>query len=88
MPINEARAINARDLANNPDEIYTFQRAYIMITETSLTNRFEPFLEAMQIVAEAGWEVISVDMQSSYAAAFCRNPNFKRKNRVVSDKDI
>jgi len=78
--IDETRTIPVKEIIDNPEDVRGFQRAFIMIIESSSTYRFVNLLEALDILATYGWEVVSMDIESTYSIVLLKNPHFKSKN--------
>lgn len=78
--IDETRVIPAKEIIDNPEDVLGFQRAYIMIIESDGVYRFVKLLEAMDILATQGWELVKIDIETSYGLALWKNPHFKAKN--------
>ncbi|QPC83534.1 hypothetical protein G4Y79_03885 [Phototrophicus methaneseepsis] len=78
--IDETRVIPVKEIVENPQDVRAFQRAFIMIIDSDSVYRFVKLLEAMDILALQGWELISLDIETSYALALWKNPHFKAKS--------
>jgi hypothetical protein len=77
--MDESKAIKAADFVADPDQAHFFQQAYILITDTSLNSTFTNLVAAINILAEAGWEIGNLTSDSSVMYVLCKNPHFKPK---------
>jgi len=78
--IDETRVIPAKEIIEDPDAVRGFQRAFIMIIEADSVYRFTKLLEAMDIMALQGWELVQLDIETSYGLTLWKNPHFKAKS--------
>ena len=78
--IDETRVIPAKEIIEDPEAVRGFQRAYIMIIEADSVYRFKQLLEAMDIMALQGWELVQMDIETSYGLILWKNPYFKTKS--------
>jgi hypothetical protein len=79
--MDETRAIKAADLVADPDQAHFFQQAFILITDTSLNATFTNLVAAINMLAEAGWEIGNLTSDSSVMYVLCKNPHFKPKRK-------
>ena len=84
--LDETRPINAKDLINDPDAELLFYQPYIMVRDMSLTSSYTSMIGAINLLAERGWEIGQLVMDSSYMYVLCRNPRFKRKRDMMDDE--
>jgi hypothetical protein len=78
--IDETKSIKAQQILDNPDSIYGLDRAYIMLTDSSMTMSFSSLMEAINMLHDAGWEVTSMTNYSTYMFVLMKNLNYKKKN--------
>lgn len=78
--IDDSKSIKAQQILDNPDSIYSLERAYIMLTDTSMTMSFSNLMEAINLMHDAGWEVNTMSTYGSYMFVLMKNLNYKKKN--------
>jgi hypothetical protein len=78
--IDETKFIKAQQILDSPEAIYNLERAYIMLTDTSMTMSFTSLMEAINMLHEAGWEVNNMTNYGSYMFVLMKNLNYKKKN--------
>lgn len=79
-PIDESKPIKASDIVREPDIVYNFINYYIMLVDTSITGSYKNLIEAINLLAERGWETVSLSRDSSgNMNALCRREYRKRK---------
>ncbi len=83
--LDESKAIQAKDIVADPDSVYGLTRSHILVGDSSANATFSNLMDAINILADAGWEVINTTYNPAYMHMFVmlRNPNYKRKNREV-----
>lgn len=79
---DESKAINAKDIVENPDAVAGFARSYVVIRDPLIKGVISTLMIAIDIFTEAGWEVIDMTYTHS-AVVLLKNPNYKRKNQEV-----
>lgn len=84
--IDETKIIKAQQILDEPDAIYQLNRAYIMLTDTSMTMTFSNLMEAVNLLHDAGWDVNSMTNYGSYMFVMMQNKHYKRKNEVIIDE--
>jgi len=78
--LDEAKAIKAKDIVENPDDAYGLTRSHIIISDTSVGGSFSNMVDAINIMYDMGWEAINMTYDSSYMFTLMKNSNYKRKN--------
>jgi hypothetical protein len=78
--LDETKAIKAKDIVDDPDTVYGLMRSHALITDTSMSLTFSNLMDAIEIMVDAGWEVINFAYDSTYGFVMMKNPNYKRKN--------
>lgn len=78
--LDDGKAIAAKDIVNQPDDVFRLNRAYIMLLDTSMSNTFSNMVDAINVLHDAGWEVESMASYSYTMHVIMRNTNYKRKN--------
>ena len=79
--LDDSKAISAKEIVNQPDSVYALNRAYIILTDSSMNNTFSSMVDAINILYDAGWEVDSMATYSYVMQVILKNTNYKRKNR-------
>jgi len=78
--LDESKAIKAKDITDNPDEVYGLMRSHVLLTDSSMNATFSNLMDAVDILADAGWELVNITYDGGYMFAMFKNPNYKRKN--------
>lgn len=81
--IDETKAIKAQQILEEPSAVYSLNRAYIMLTDTSMTMSFSSLMEAVNIMYDAGWEINNMTSYGSYMFIMMKNLNYKKKNEAL-----
>ena len=81
--IDETKAIKAQQILDDPEAVYSLNRAYIMLTDTSMTMSFSSLMEAVNILHDAGWEVSNMTSYGSYMFVMMKNLHYKKKNEAL-----
>lgn len=84
MPLDTSKAIKAKDIVDARDEVYTITLPYIILTDTAYSGRFNNLIEALEILAYAGFEVVNFTGDVTSVVVMLKNLNFKRKNDTLS----
>mgnify|MGYP000350541786 CR=1 FL=1 len=77
--LDETKAIKAKDVVNDPDSVYGLMRPYILLNDVSMTGSYSNMMDAITILADAGWEVVEMSYYSTMYVMM-KNLNYKRKN--------
>jgi hypothetical protein len=79
--MDESKPIKASEIVNDPDMIYRLVNYYVMVKDTSIGGSFKNLIEAMNLFAERGWEVVALTHgdSSGNMHALCKNPHAKSK---------
>lgn len=72
--------IDASKILEDPTLIDTAENLYVIVRNMSVMGTYKDLIEAINILAERGWETVSISTDNSYMYALCRSPHFKRKN--------
>jgi hypothetical protein len=72
--------IDASKIIEDPSLIDTAENLYVIVSNMSVMGTYKNLIEAINILAERGWETISISIDNGYMYALCRSPHFKRKN--------
>jgi hypothetical protein len=78
--LDDTKAIAAKDIVNQADAVYALNRAYIIITDSSMTYTFSNMIDALNILYDAGWEVDGMTTVEFAMQVIMRNSKYKRKN--------
>lgn len=79
---DESKAIAAKDIVDEPEDIYGLIGAYIIIYDTSMTGTFRNLPDALNILYDKGWEVASMSTDTSGRTfVIMKNTQYKRKSR-------
>jgi hypothetical protein len=81
--IDETKAIKAQQILDDPEAVYSINRAYILLTDTSMTMSFSSLMEAVNILHDAGWEVSHMTSYGSYMFVMLKNLHYKKKNEAL-----
>ncbi|GAB5493905.1 MAG: hypothetical protein Phog2KO_41200 [Phototrophicaceae bacterium] len=79
--LDESKVIKAKDIVEDPESVYGLMRSHVMIHDSSNNVTFSNLMDSVEIMVEAGWEVVSTNYSPPYMFIMMKNPNFKRKNR-------
>jgi hypothetical protein len=77
--------INASKILADPTLLDTADNLYVMVTDTSVMGTYKNMIEAINILAERGWETVSISADSGSMYGLVRSPHFKRKNMGVAE---
>ena len=83
--IDETKAIKAQQILDDPQAVFTLNRAYIMLTDSSMTMSFSSLMEAINVMYDAGWEVTSMTNYSTYMFVMMKNLHYKKKNEALHE---
>lgn len=79
--LDETKAIKAKDIVDDPDDAYALSRSHIMLSDQSVGATFSNMIDAINIMHDMGWEVVSSTTNAnSYMFVLMKNTNYKRKN--------
>ena len=78
--IDETKAIKAQQILDDTQAVFSLNRAYIMLTDSSMTMSFSSLMEAINVMHDAGWEVTSMTNYSTYMFVLMKNLHYKKKN--------
>ena len=81
--LDETKAIKAKDIVDDPDSVYGLMRSHILVGDSSANATFSNLMDAINILADAGWEVINTTYSPTYMFVMLRNPNYKLKNESL-----
>ena len=79
--LDETKAIKAKDIVDDPDSVYGLMRSHILISDSSNNVTFSNLMDSVEIMVEAGWDVVNTNYSAPYMFVMMKNPNYKRKNR-------
>ncbi len=80
--IDENKAIQAADIVKDPEVIHGFLNQYILLRETSILGHFSNTLQAMNLLGDFGWEVVTQYQDAGgNLCTLMRNTQYKRKNQ-------
>lgn len=78
--LEDDKIIKAKDIIEDPASIHGLLYAHIILTDNiSLNGSFKHLMPAIEILWQAGWEVITFQYVGA-AYVMMRNSNAKRKN--------
>lgn len=77
--------IAASKILADPTLLDTADNLYVMMTDTSVMGTYKNMIEAINILAERGWETVSISTDSGSMYALLRSPHFKRKHMGASE---
>jgi len=78
--LDESRTIKAKLIVENPDDVHTLQRSHIILHDTSVSTTFSSMVDAINILHDRDWEIVSMSYDSTHMFVIMNNPNYKRKN--------
>jgi len=82
--IDETKTIKAKDIVENPDDVFSFMQSHIMVGDNSMSGqKYDNMVGAINILFDAGWEIAGVTSNASLnnMTVIFKNTNYKRKNR-------
>ncbi len=79
--LDETKSIKAKDIVDDPDAVYGLMRSHVLINDSSMNATFSNLMDAVEILYDAGWEMINFSYDGGYGFVMMKNPNYKRKNR-------
>lgn len=83
--MDETRTINVGELLKNSQEIYSLTGPYILLKDSSMLGGFRNLIEAVNLLAEFGWEAVGIANDGSGGMfAMMHNTQYKRKNEGTS----
>lgn len=86
---NEDEPINARDYVADPDSCYAWSNYFVVLRDMSITGKFRNLILAINLLAERGWETVSIGGDSNqYMFALVRNTHAKRKQMAENSDDL
>lgn len=79
---DESKPIKAADIVKQPEAVTSLLQEYVMIRDMSMFGGYTNLIAAINIMANYGWETVSMagDSTTGNMYALCRNTHFKRKN--------
>jgi hypothetical protein len=80
--MDEAKPLSSTEIVKDPDSVFRFTNAYIMLHDTSIMGSYKNMIEAMNLLAVRGWETLSIAVDNGTMYALCRNTHFKHKNEA------
>ena len=81
--MDDTKPMQAKDIVEDPESVYRFVNHYVLIQDSSMRGTYTNLIEAINLMAERGWEAVSLAGNSSgYMYALCRRTDFKRKNEM------
>lgn len=76
----DERPVSAVDIVRNPDIVAGFINQYILLRDSSVNGTYRNLIEAINLIAERGWETLSIGGDySGNLFALCGNTHYKRK---------
>jgi hypothetical protein len=72
--------IDASKIVEDPTLLDTAENIYVLVRDMSMMGTYKNMIEAVNILAERGWETVSIATDNSYMYGLVRSPHFKRKN--------
>lgn len=79
--LDETKAIKAKDIVDNPDDVYGLNSSHIMLSDQSVGATFSNMMDAINIMYDMGWEVVSSNYSpNNFMFVIMKNTNYKRKN--------
>ena len=79
--LDETKAIKAKDIVDNPDDVYGLSSSHIMLSDQSVGATFSNMMDAINIMYNMGWEVVSSSYSpNNFMFVIMKNTNYKRKN--------
>lgn len=83
--MDESKAIAAADVVKNPDDVLGLVQRYILLRDQSIfKSSFDNMIQALNILANYGWEPIHMFYadSSSQMFALLENIHYKQKNQL------
>lgn len=82
--LDDSKAIKAKNIVENPDDAYTLSRSHIMLSDQSVGATFSNMIDAINIMYDLGWEVVSSTYSTNnFMFVLMKNTNYKRKNLSI-----
>ena len=82
MPEFPDASIEASKIVEDPTRLDRMNAAYVLVRDTSMMGTFKNLMDAINILAERGWEVTNmVNNESGTIYVMMRNSYFKLKNQ-------
>lgn len=79
----DEKPISAAEIVKDPDIVFGWMNQYVLLRDTSMTGTYKNLIEAINLIADRGWEALSIGGDySGNLFALCRNTNYKRKNET------
>jgi hypothetical protein len=77
--------IDASKILVDPTLLDTAENLFVLLKDTSVLGSYKNMIEAINILAERGWETVSIAPDNNSMYALVRSPHFKRKNMGASE---
>lgn len=78
--LDENKSIKAKDIVEDPELVYGLMRSHVLVNDSSMNATFSNLMDSVEILYDAGWEVINFAYDGGYGFVMMKNPNYKRKN--------
>lgn len=82
MPEFPDASLEASKIVENPAYLDGTSCLYVLVRDSSMTGTFKNLMDAVNILAERGWEVINLATHNNTTFhVLLRNPYLKQKNQ-------
>jgi hypothetical protein len=78
--LDDSKAINAKDIVKDPEAAYGLHRAILIVTDNSMNSSFSNMVDALNILYDAGWDVVTMTTENYVMQVILKNTHYKRKN--------
>jgi hypothetical protein len=82
MPEFPDASIEASKIVEDPTRLDRMGGAYVLVRDTSMMGTYKNLMDAVNILAERGWQVVNmVNNESGAMHVMMHNTYFKQKNQ-------
>ena len=86
MPEFPDASIEASKIIDDPTRLDRMNAAYVLLRDTSMMGTYKNLMDAVNLLAERGWEVVNmVNNESGTIHVMMRNNYFKQKNQPTNE---
>ncbi|MEO1166440.1 MAG: hypothetical protein AAFV98_21865 [Chloroflexota bacterium] len=81
MKLDESKTIRAKEIVDNPDDVFGITFPYIIVTDTSMTGNYNNLTTAIRILTDANFDVVNFTSDNASLLVMMENLSYKKKNR-------
>ena len=86
MPEFPDASIEASKIVEEPSRMDRMDAAYVLLRDTSMMGTYKNLMNAVNMLAERGWQVINmVNNESGTIHVMLHNTYFKQKNQPTNE---